>query len=248
MKKIFYTLIFVSFVFLSCAAQQTENKRHLQNETQALKQETQAETQLRGAPKPPKQESELAKAKAVETQKPKPASKPKEKKEMNATIETNLGTIKIKLLPENAPITVANFTELAKGTKEWTDPKTGKKVKKKFYDGLIFHRVIPQFMIQGGCPIGKGTGGPGYKFQDEIDPNLKFDRAGILAMANSGPNTNGSQFFITEIPTPWLNGNHTIFGYVSEGLDIVKKIARQEVDFSDKPVNDVVIKQIIIEE
>jgi peptidyl-prolyl cis-trans isomerase A (cyclophilin A) len=166
---------------------------------------------------------------------------------MNAIIETSLGTIKIKLLPENAPLTVANFVELAEGTKEFTDPKTGKTAKKKFFDGLIFHRVIPEFMIQGGDPIGTGTGGPGYKFKDEIDSSLKFDKPGILAMANAGPNTNGSQFFITEVSTPWLNGNHTIFGQVTEGLEIIKKIARVEVDFSDKPVDPVVIKSITIE-
>lgn len=171
----------------------------------------------------------------------------KETLEMNAIIETSMGTIKIKLLPENAPLTVANFVELAEGTKEFTDPQTGKKTKKKYYDGLIFHRVIPEFMIQGGDPTGTGRGGPGYKFQDEIDPSLKFDKPGILAMANAGPNTNGSQFFITETSTPWLNGNHTIFGYVTEGLDIIKKIARTEVDFSDKPVEPVVIKSLTIE-
>ncbi|MDR1418541.1 MAG: peptidylprolyl isomerase [Endomicrobium sp.] len=166
---------------------------------------------------------------------------------MNAIIETSLGTIKIKLLPENAPLTVANFVELVCGTKEFKDPKTGKNIKKKFYDGLIFHRVISQFMIQGGCPLGSGTGGPGYKFKDEIDPNLKFDKPGVLAMANSGHNTNGSQFFITETSTPWLNGNHTIFGQVVEGLDIVKNIARVEVDFSDKPIDPVIIKSINID-
>lgn len=174
-------------------------------------------------------------------------NKNKEKKPMIAVIETSMGTIKIKLLSENAPLTVANFVELSEGTKEFTDPKTGKKTKKKFYDGLIFHRVIPEFMIQGGDPLGTGTGGPGYRFQDEIDPSLKFDKPGILAMANSGPNTNGSQFFITEVSTPWLNGNHTIFGQVTEGLDVVKKIARTEVDFSDKPVEPVIIKSITIE-
>jgi peptidyl-prolyl cis-trans isomerase A (cyclophilin A) len=166
---------------------------------------------------------------------------------MNAVIKTSIGTIKIKLSHENAPLTVANFVELAEGTKEFTDPKTEKTVKRKFYDGLIFHRVIPEFMIQGGDPIGMGTGGPGYKFQDEIDSSLKFDKPGILAMANCGSNTNGSQFFITEVPTPWLNGNHTIFGEVTEGLDVIKKIARTEVDFSDKPIDPVVIESIKIE-
>ena len=166
---------------------------------------------------------------------------------MNTIIETSLGTIKIKLLPENAPLTVSNFVELACGTKEFTDPKTGKNIKEKFYDGLIFHRVIPEFMIQGGCPLGSGTGGPGYKFKDEIDPKLKFDKPGVLAMANAGPNTNASQFFITETSTPWLNGNHTIFGQVVEGLDVVKNIARVEVDFLCKPIAPLVIKSITID-
>ncbi|MDR3253891.1 MAG: peptidylprolyl isomerase [Endomicrobium sp.] len=166
---------------------------------------------------------------------------------MNALIKTSLGIIKIKLLPENAPLTVANFVELSEGTKEFIDTYTGKKTKKKFYDGLVFHRVIPEFMIQSGDPLGTGTGGPGYKFKDEISPLLKFDKPGILAMSNTGPDTNGSQFFITEVQTPWLNGSHTIFGYVTEGLKIIKKISRVEVDFSDKPVNPVVIKSIIIE-
>jgi peptidyl-prolyl cis-trans isomerase A (cyclophilin A) len=166
---------------------------------------------------------------------------------MNAMIKTSMGTIKIKLFHKNAPLTVANFVELAEGTKEFTDSKTGKTVKRRFYDGLIFHRVIPEFMIQGGDPIGTGTGSPGYKFQDEIDPSLKFDKPGILAMANSGPNTNGSQFFITEVSTPWLNGNHTIFGEVIEGLDVIKKISRTNVDFSDKPVDPIIIENVKIE-
>ncbi|AKL97524.1 peptidylprolyl isomerase [Endomicrobium proavitum] len=166
---------------------------------------------------------------------------------MFAIFNTSYGTIKIKLFPENAPKTVANFVELAEGTREFTDPKTGKQTKKKFYDGLIFHRVIPQFMIQGGDPLGTGTGGPGYKFEDEIDPALKFTKPGLLAMANAGPNTNGSQFFITEVSTPWLNGNHTIFGEVVEGLEVVKKIARAEVDFSDKPIEPIILKSVTIE-
>ncbi len=166
---------------------------------------------------------------------------------MNAIINTSLGTIKIKLLPESAPKTVENFVGLATGKKEFIDPKTNKKTKGNFYDGLIFHRVIPEFMIQSGDPLGTGIGGPGYKFEDEIDQNYKFDKPGILAMANAGPNTNGSQFFITEVPTPWLNGNHTIFGIVKEGLDIVKKIANVETGFSDDPIDPVVINTITIE-
>jgi peptidyl-prolyl cis-trans isomerase A (cyclophilin A) len=171
----------------------------------------------------------------------------KETKTMNAVIETSLGTITIELFPDKAPKTVENFINLAEGTKEFTDLKTGKKTKRKFYDGLAFHRVIPDFMVQGGCPLGTGTGGPGYKFEDEIDPSLKFDKPGKLAMANAGPNTNGSQFFITEVATPWLNGNHTIFGQVISGMDIVKKITRTETDFSDKPIEPVVIKSVTIE-
>jgi peptidyl-prolyl cis-trans isomerase A (cyclophilin A) len=171
----------------------------------------------------------------------------KETKTMNAVIETSQGTIIIELFPDKAPKTVGNFINLAEGTKEFIDLKTGKKIKRKFYDGLAFHRVIPNFMIQGGCPLGTGTGGPGYKFEDEIDANLKFDKPGKLAMANAGPNTNGSQFFITEVATPWLNGNHTIFGQVISGMDIVKKITMTKTDFSDKPIEPVVIKSIVIE-
>ena len=171
----------------------------------------------------------------------------KETRLMFAIFDTNYGKIKVQLLPDNAPKTVANFVGLAEGTKEFTDPKTGQKTKRKFYDGLTFHRVIQNFMIQGGDPLGTGTGGPGYKFEDEINPTLKFDKPGILAMANAGPNTNGSQFFITEVVTPWLNGNYTIFGYVTEGMDVVKKIAGVSVDFSDKPINPVIINSVTIE-
>jgi peptidyl-prolyl cis-trans isomerase A (cyclophilin A) len=132
----------------------------------------------------------------------------------------------VKLLPEKAPKTVENFVALAEGTKKWTDPRTGMPSTTPLYDGTIFHRVIPDFMIQGGDPRGDGTGGPGYKFEDEIGPDNKFDRPGLLAMANAGPNTNGSQFFITEVPTPHLNRGHTIFGEVVKGQELVPKIAR----------------------
>ncbi len=142
-----------------------------------------------------------------------------------ATFKTSLGEIVLKLLPEKAPKTVENFVALAEGTKEWTDPKSGQKVKRPLYDGTVFHRVIPDFMIQGGDPLGTGTGGPGYRFADEIGPDNKFSRPGLLAMANAGPNTNGSQFFITEVPTPHLNRGHTIFGEVVKGLELVRKIA-----------------------
>ena len=136
-----------------------------------------------------------------------------------AVFHTSKGKIVCVLFEKEAPKTVANFTGLAEGTKEWTDPKTRTKVKKRFYDGLIFHRVIPNFMIQGGDPLGTGTGGPGYKFEDEFSANLKFDKPGRLAMANAGPNTNGSQFFITHVPTPHLNNAHTIFGEVKGSAD-----------------------------
>lgn len=164
-----------------------------------------------------------------------------------AIIKTSLGTIVCQLFPEKAPNTVENFVGLAEGTKEWIDPKTGQKVKKRFYDGLTFHRVIPNFMIQGGCPLGTGTGGPGYKFADEIS-DLKFDIPGRLAMANAGPNTNGSQFFITEVPTPWLNGHHTIFGQLVEGMEVLKQIARVERDNRDKPLKPVIIEKVIIKD
>jgi peptidyl-prolyl cis-trans isomerase A (cyclophilin A) len=145
---------------------------------------------------------------------------------IHATFQTSLGDIVVRLLPEKAPKTVENFLGLAEGTREWTDPRSGKKVKVPLYDGTLFHRVIPQFMIQGGDPLGTGTGGPGYRFADEIGPDNKFDRPGLLAMANAGPNTNGSQFFITEVPTPHLNRGHTIFGEVVKGGELVAQIAR----------------------
>ncbi len=145
---------------------------------------------------------------------------------LHATFKTSLGDIVVKLLPDKAPKTVENFVALAEGTKEWTDPRSGQKVKKPLYDGTVFHRVIPDFMIQGGDPLGTGTGGPGYRFADEIGPDNKFSRPGLLAMANAGPNTNGSQFFITEVPTPHLDRGHTIFGEVVKGQDLVPRIAR----------------------
>ncbi|HVO20993.1 MAG TPA: peptidylprolyl isomerase [Anaeromyxobacter sp.] len=145
---------------------------------------------------------------------------------LHATLKTSLGDIVVKLMPDKAPKTVANFVGLAEGSKEWKEPRGGQAVKRPLYDGTLFHRVIPEFMIQGGDPLGNGTGGPGYRFEDEIGPDNKFDRPGLLAMANAGPNTNGSQFFVTEVPTPHLNRGHTIFGEVVKGLDLVAKIAR----------------------
>lgn len=145
---------------------------------------------------------------------------------LRVRFHTSLGTIGAVLYEDKAPRTVANFVGLATGSSAWIDPKTGGEVERPFYDGLVFHRVIPEFMIQFGCPLGRGTGGPGYRFADEFAPGLRHDRPGMLSMANAGPNTNGSQFFITEVPTPWLDGKHAIFGEVVEGLDLVATIAR----------------------
>lgn len=171
----------------------------------------------------------------------------KETNGMYAIFETSMGKIVCELFEKEAPKTVANFVGLAEGTKEFTDAKTGKKEKKHFYDGTIFHRVIPSFMIQAGDPQGTGMGGPGYQFEDEFVASLKFDKPGKLAMANAGPNTNGSQFFITETATPWLNNHHTIFGQVVEGMDVVLAIARVDKGMNDRPVKDVVLKKLTIE-
>jgi peptidyl-prolyl cis-trans isomerase A (cyclophilin A) len=145
---------------------------------------------------------------------------------LHATFQTSMGTIVVRLLPEKAPKTVENFVGLAEGTKEWKDPRNGQKSKSPLYDGTVFHRVIPDFMVQGGDPSGTGRGDPGYRFDDEIGPDNKFDRPGLLAMANAGPGTNGCQFFITEVPTPHLNRGHTIFGEVVSGGELVPKITR----------------------
>jgi peptidyl-prolyl cis-trans isomerase A (cyclophilin A) len=164
-----------------------------------------------------------------------------------AVFETSLGNIVIKLLDKEAPKTVENFVGLAEGTKEFTNEKTGKKEKRPFYDGLIFHRVIPDFMIQGGCPHGTGMGGPGYKFADEFHPSLKHSKPGKLSMANSGPNTNGSQFFITVAATPWLDNRHTVFGEVVEGQDVANKISTVARDRNDRPSTPVAIQHVKIE-
>ncbi len=165
--------------------------------------------------------------------------------DLYASIQTNQGTIVVKLFSKDAPKTVENFVGLATGEKAWTDPVSGAQNTRPLYDKTIFHRVIPNFMIQGGDPMGNGTGGPGYKFEDEFQGGRQFDKACILAMANSGPNTNGSQFFITEQPTPHLNNRHTIFGEVVSGCDHVFKIARVEARAS-RPVQPVVIEHIAV--
>lgn len=164
-----------------------------------------------------------------------------------AIFETSQGNIVVRLLEKEAPKTVANFVGLAEGTKEFTDVATGQKVKRNFYDGLAFHRVIPQFMIQGGCPRGTGTGDPGYKFADEFHPSLRHAKAGKLSMANSGPNTNGSQFFITVAPTPWLDNRHTIFGEVVEGQDVADKISNASRDSNDRPRTPITLQKVKIE-
>lgn len=167
-------------------------------------------------------------------------------KTLTATLRTNRGTVVIRLLPDHTPKTVRNFVELAEGTREWTDPRTRKASTAKLYDGTVFHRVIPDFMIQGGDPLGTGTGGPGYKFADEIHPDLVFDRPYLLAMANAGPGTNGSQFFITTVPTPWLTGKHTIFGEVVSGHEVVDAISKVSTR-ADRPVDDIVLESVVIE-
>ncbi|KAB8163373.1 peptidylprolyl isomerase [Streptomyces sp. 3MP-14] len=170
--------------------------------------------------------------------------------QLYATLKTNRGDIEVRLFPNHAPKTVKNFVELAEGKREWVHPATGQRSTEKLYDGTVFHRVISGFMIQGGDPLGNGTGGPGYKFQDEIHPELAFDRPYLLAMANAGPGTNGSQFFITVAPTAWLTGKHTIFGEVTSpaGQQVVDAIAGTATDGNtDRPVQDVVIESVTIE-
>lgn len=165
-----------------------------------------------------------------------------------ACINTSEGAIVCRLYEKDAPKTVANFVELAEGQRDWTHPSSGKKSKDRLYDGTIFHRVIPDFMIQGGDPMGTGMGGPGYKFEDETrGSSHRFDKPGKLAMANAGPNTNGSQFFITVAPTEWLTGKHTIFGEVVEGYDVVEKISKAPRSGQDRPKKDVVVQAITIE-
>lgn len=179
---------------------------------------------------------------------------------MIATLQTSAGDIRIELFPNHAPATVKNFVDLATGAKEWKDPVTGEKSNEPFYNGLVFHRVIEGFMIQGGCPVGTGTGGPGYTFDDEIHPELRFNKPYLLAMANAGKRlnpitgkpggTNGSQFFITVTNPDWLNGAHTIFGEVADDASkaVVDAIATTPTDGRDRPLDDVMIFGVTIEE
>ena len=163
-----------------------------------------------------------------------------------ADFVTNEGNFTVRLFDEEAPRTVENFAGLSEGTKEWTDPRTNKKVQQPYYDGVIFHRVIDGFMIQGGDPLGQGIGGPGYTFADEFHPRLRHNKAGILSMANRGPNTNGGQFFITLGPTPHLDNRHSVFGEVVEGMDVVRRIGSMPTGNADRPLKDIVIETIKI--
>ncbi|WP_326689215.1 MULTISPECIES: peptidylprolyl isomerase [unclassified Streptomyces] len=170
--------------------------------------------------------------------------------QLYATLKTNQGDIEVQLFPNHAPKTVKNFVELAEGSREWTHPATGEKSTAKLYDGTVFHRVISGFMVQGGDPLGNGTGGPGYEFQDEIHPDLAFTKPYLLAMANAGPGTNGSQFFITLAPTTWLTGKHTIFGEVTSeaGKKVVDAIGGTSTNpRTDRPLEDVVVESVVIE-
>jgi peptidyl-prolyl cis-trans isomerase A (cyclophilin A) len=166
-----------------------------------------------------------------------------------ATFVTTMGSFTARLMPDHAPKTVANFVELATGRREWTDPRDGSRSSSPLYDGTVFHRVISDFMIQGGDPLGTGTGGPGYRFEDEVPASgPRFDRPGLVAMANAGPGTNGSQFFVTVTPTEWLTGKHTIFGEVTDGYDTIEAISRVETGPQDRPAEPVVLERVEIAE
>ncbi len=235
-----FALLLIAMTFHAEAAEKTAVTDQTETATKAANSATDKKVAAK------KETSSKEKTKKTETDKNK-KNEQKKDKEMIAVFETNMGTFKIKLFADKAPKTVDNFVGLAEGTKEWTEPKSGQKVKKAFYDGLKFHRVIANFMIQGGDPLGNGTGGPGFRFEDEFAPGLTHSKPGILSMANAGPNTNGSQFFITLAATPWLDGKHTVFGEVVEGMDVVSKIGVTRTGAMDRPVEDVVIKHLKIE-
>jgi peptidyl-prolyl cis-trans isomerase A (cyclophilin A) len=234
-------LIFISTLALTSYAQDGQKTTP---PTNAVKTETPKE--------PARAEVDAANKKdkpTKEAEKPKKAVAPAKKgfRKMFALFDTTMGKFKARLFFDKAPKTVANFTDLAEGKKEWTDPVSKQKKKSNFYDGLMFHRVIPNFMIQGGDPIGNGTGGPGYQFSDEFGPDLKHEKPGMLSMANAGPNTNGSQFFITTVATPWLDKKHAIFGEIVEGMDVVEAISKTARDMSnDRPLKPVIINKLTI--
>jgi peptidyl-prolyl cis-trans isomerase A (cyclophilin A) len=166
-----------------------------------------------------------------------------------ATFVTSMGSFTVKLMPEHAPIAVSNFVDLATGKREWKDPRDDTRKTDPLYDGTVFHRVIDGFMIQGGDPLGTGTGGPGYRFEDEVPPGgPRFDRPGLLAMANAGPGTNGSQFFVTVGPADWLTGKHTIFGEVTDGYEVVEAISKAETGPEDRPADEIVLTKVTITE
>ncbi len=244
------SLIFVATLALSggaCANAELEQKvKDLEEQKSSIEKELKASEQARknlqqklaqAAAAPKVNTDEVAKTLGV---------KPGEK--LYATFETTMGNLVAELFWEKAPTTVTNFVQLAEGTKEWTNPKTNKVEKSPLYNGTIFHRVIPDFMIQGGDPLGTGTGDPGFRFADEFNPELRHIGPGVLSMANSGKNTNGSQFFITEKDTPWLDGRHSVFGKVVEGADLIPKITRVEkvAEGNDKPKVDIVLKKVTI--
>jgi peptidyl-prolyl cis-trans isomerase A (cyclophilin A) len=165
-----------------------------------------------------------------------------------AKFTTSEGNFTARLYDDETPATVANFSGLADGSKEWTDPKSGRKVKQPYFNGTVFHRIIDGFMIQGGDPLGQGTGGPGFTFADEFHPKLRHSKAGMLSMANRGPNTNGGQFFITLAPTPWLDNKHSVFGEVVEGMDVVTRIGSMPTSKpGDRPVKPITIETVSIE-
>lgn len=165
-----------------------------------------------------------------------------------AHFTTSEGDFTARLFDAETPNTVANFSGLAEGTKEWTDPRNGKKVKQPYFDGTIFHRIIADFMIQGGDPLGQGTGGPGYSFPDEFHPKLRHSKPGLLSMANRGPNTNGGQFFITLVPTPWLDDKHSVFGEIVKGMDVVEKIGAVPTSKpGDRPLKPITVQSVVIE-
>ncbi len=221
-----------------------ETKKSISATTETIETSTQSEIEKNNTKSESNKATKIDKAKK-ESKKQKTLAKGKVKK-MFAEFKTNKGSFKVELYFKHAPNTVENFVGLAEGTKEFTDPKTNKKVKRPFYNGLIFHRVIDGFMIQGGCPLGNGTGGPGYQFKDEFHPELKHSSPGILSMANAGANTNGSQFFITVAPTPHLDNRHSVFGKVVEGMTVVNTIAQSPTGSQDKPTQPITIESISI--
>jgi len=237
--KRFSLFLITTLLLTGCSSAQEETKIQTKIQT-----ESQTSTEV-------EQETKSAEKIEINT---KPESNTKserqsEKVSMNtAILKTSMGDITIELFPNQAPKTVKNFVDLATGAKEWTDPNVGEKVKTKLYDGTIFHRVIPGFMIQGGDPLGSGMGGPGYNFADEFHGELSFDKPYLLAMANAGPNTNGSQFFITVAATTWLNRKHTIFGQVSDlaSQKVIDAIATVKTGANDKPVQAVKIESVTI--